>query len=60
MHMNNNDRDAELIRQIARIGKANRRNKLTIQRARAKDAYTKATLEGFQHTHRFPTRYKYG
>jgi len=53
-----NDRD--LRKAIDRIGRTNARNKLTIQRARAKDAATKATLEGFTHPRTFPTRYKYG
>jgi len=54
--MNNNE-----LRRIAReLRTTNRRNKLQIQRKRARSAYTKASLESFQHPHRFPTRYKYG
>jgi hypothetical protein len=54
--MNNNE-----LRRIAReLRTTNRRNKLQIQRKRARSAYTKASLERFEHPHRFPTPYKYG
>ena len=50
----------ELRAAIARIGRTNARNKRHFQKNRAKDAYAKASLEGFKHPRKFPTRYKYG